>query len=638
MHIDVPLNKLRFGHEDGGGINARVTGRDDGIAALAANLYAQGQIEDLIVKPCGDGLYSVANGNRRLKAFHTIYGPENDRPIGCTLHDVDEAKAFEFSLTTAVTAAQLHPVDQYEAFAKLVDRDRTEEEIAQQYGMTQKQVKQALALGRLSPAIRDAWRSGAVNAEVAKAFTLGHDHKAQDKAYAKLSKQGQVWQSAIRDELGASGADIGELLDFVGADRYRDSGGTVVEDLFGSSHVVSDAALLKELATDKLNATCEHLRSEGWSWAQLRSDLPQGAKFWSRSQAKSIAYEGDDEKRIAELKTALAKIDSDEETSESYNRDFEDLRRPLESELFAITMTALRRSFSDKQKAKAGCIVDLEDGQLIILFGVLKPEEKKPAAAMKGEEAVAGKVPAEEPAISAALVHRLTRQLTKAASTAMLQDSDLGLCVLLAGASGYDGSGVKISISGMGRTSYIETDEFPKVLARIRKLTPQQRNEMVAQYAAAALDFQNQPLDATRDDSLHGPRAVCDALNPKALNAALRGEFDAKDYFNGVNKALCLKAIEEACGPDLGRQQAKNAKAEIAKFAIANVPTTGWLPLQLRAKGYDGPPVANAKSTAATLKDKSKPPRVQKKALAKPAKSKAAKPVGKKAARKKPRR
>jgi ParB family chromosome partitioning protein len=26
-------------------------------------------------------------------------------------------------------------------------------------------------------------------------------------------------------------------------------------------------------------------------------------------------------------------------------------------------------------------------------------------------------------------------------------------------------------------------------------------------------------------------------------------------------------------------------------FAIENVPTTGWLPLQLRAKGYDGPPV-----------------------------------------------
>jgi hypothetical protein len=47
MDIKVPLKMLKFGHEDGEGINARVAGRDDGIAALAANLNANGQIENL---------------------------------------------------------------------------------------------------------------------------------------------------------------------------------------------------------------------------------------------------------------------------------------------------------------------------------------------------------------------------------------------------------------------------------------------------------------------------------------------------------------------------------------------------------------------------------------------------------------
>jgi ParB family chromosome partitioning protein len=65
MHIDVPLNKLRFGQEDGAGINARVAGRLDGIEALAANLHANGQIEDLIVKKFDGDLYAVSNGNRR---------------------------------------------------------------------------------------------------------------------------------------------------------------------------------------------------------------------------------------------------------------------------------------------------------------------------------------------------------------------------------------------------------------------------------------------------------------------------------------------------------------------------------------------------------------------------------------------
>ena len=93
-----------------------------------------------------------------------------------------------------------------------------------------------------------------------------------------------------------------------------------------------------------------------------------------------------------------------------------------------------------------------------------------------------------------------------------------------------------------------------------------------------------------RDDS--GPIAICNAIEPKALNAALRGAFDAKDYFNGVSKALCLKAIDEAMGADMARQQAKKTKGEIVAFATENVLDTGWLPIQFRAKGYDGPPKA----------------------------------------------
>jgi ParB family chromosome partitioning protein len=103
MDLEIPLNRLKFGQDDGDGINARVVGREEDIAPLAANLHANGQIENLIVKPCGDDFYSVANGNRRLAAFRMIYGEQSSHPVKCTVHDVDEAKGFEFSLTTAIT-------------------------------------------------------------------------------------------------------------------------------------------------------------------------------------------------------------------------------------------------------------------------------------------------------------------------------------------------------------------------------------------------------------------------------------------------------------------------------------------------------------------------------------------------------
>jgi ParB family transcriptional regulator, chromosome partitioning protein len=141
MDIKVPLNRLKFGHEDGEGINARITGRDDDIPALAANIFANrnderptGVIENLLVKDAGDGFYSVANGNRRLRALHMIDTPDSDLEIACTLHNVDETKAFEFSLATAITARQLHPVDQFEAFARLEEHGKTNEEIASNTG------------------------------------------------------------------------------------------------------------------------------------------------------------------------------------------------------------------------------------------------------------------------------------------------------------------------------------------------------------------------------------------------------------------------------------------------------------------------------------------------------------------------
>jgi ParB family chromosome partitioning protein len=69
--------------------------------------------------------------------------------------------------------------------------------------MAEKQVRQALALGRLSPKIRQAWREGTIKADVAKAFTLGLDHKTQDKAFDKLAKGGTIFESYVKKELGA---------------------------------------------------------------------------------------------------------------------------------------------------------------------------------------------------------------------------------------------------------------------------------------------------------------------------------------------------------------------------------------------------------------------------------------------------
>lgn len=619
MDIKVPLKMLKFGHEDGEGINARVAGREDGIAALAANIFANrskdnpsGLIENLIVKEAGDDFYSVANGNRRLAALRMIEAEGSDLPIPCTMHQVDETKAFEYSLTTAITAEQLHPVDQYEAFARLEEHGKTQEEIAQQYGMKARQVQQALALGRLSPKIRDTWRKGDIKAEVAQAFTLAIDHATQDKLFAQLDKAHAITVHNVKRELGAYATDeeITQLLNVVGTDVYRAAGGHVTEDLFGTSHIISDEALLKQLARQLLIAKCEELTAAGWGWAEVLSDLPQGARFWPASQLKDKdrVFEGDEQQRLDQARARLAEIEAAEDDPDAAEVDYEEQDR-LAAEIDVITQAVLARSYPDKKRKTLGCIVTIEDGRLVVLAGIKRPEQVRAAQAHDADDATGAessappaapaKAAAEEPEISNALLHRLSVQLTHAAATALIQDTPLALAVLLAGFDTYGGNGVKVSVSGLGMGGapgklFGQPDDLPRTLALATKLKPAEKLDLLVQVAAGALDFQNASLNGGADEN-DSVISICNAIEPKVLNAALRGAFGAKDYFAGVNKALCLKAIEEAMGADIARQQAKNSKSEIAAFAVENVPTTGWLPLQLRAKGYDGPPVRKAK-------------------------------------------
>lgn len=617
MDIKVPLKMLKFGHEDGEGINARVAGREDGIAALAANIFANrsdvnpsGLIENLVVKDAGEGFYSVANGNRRLAALRMIEVEGSELPIPCTMHQVNETKAFEYSLTTAITAEQLHPVDQYEAFARLEEHGKTQDEIAQQYGMKARQVQQALALGRLSPKIRDAWRKGDIKAEVAQAFTLAIDHATQDKLFAQLDKAHAVTVHNVKRELGAYATDeeITQLLNVVGTEAYRSAGGHVTEDLFGTSHIIGDEALLKQMARQLLIAKCEELTAAGWGWAEVLSDLPHGARFWPASQVKDkdLVFEGDEQERLDKARARLAEMEALEDDPGEPEVDYDEQDR-LAGEIDIITQAALMRSYPDKKRKTLGCIVTIEEGRLVVLAGIKRPEEARAHEGGSDDDAGSASTPArktstpavgaapEEPEISNALLHRLSVQLTQAAATALIEDTPLALAVLLAGFDTYGGNGVKVSVSGLGMGGkpgklFGQPDDLPRTLALARKLKPNEKTELLVQVAAGALDFQNASLNGGTDehDSIV---SICNAIEPKALNAALRGAFDAKDYFAGVNKALCLKAIEEALGADIARQQAKNSKAEIAAFAVENVPTTGWLPLQLRAKGYDGPPV-----------------------------------------------
>jgi ParB family chromosome partitioning protein len=590
MHIEVPLNRLKFGQEDGAGINARVAGRLDGIEALAANIHANGQIEDLVIKKLDDEFYAVSNGNRRLAAFQMIYGADSVQPIGCTLHDVDEKKAFEFSLITAVTAEQLHPVDQYEGFTKLRVRGKTDEEIAHQYGMTAKQVRQALALGALSPMVRDSWRSGEIDTESAQGFTLA-DHKTQDEVLTKLRKEvedpenysDKIEADMVHDELDLDPHNVGHLLQFVGIEAYEARKGKVLtRDLFGIEHKVSDEKLLKKVADEKIDDICKVLVKEaGWAFAVPKRSVKQEWDY-GKTKIEPVAN-AEEEARLIQLRRIIG--DDDNMMLVDLSPD----ERAAWSEIQTIEAGIIARAFTPAMRAKAGCFVEVDfSGHLKIEYGRIKPAQKAAAAKVEKEErkkpvAAAGEAAAAKPApeptvLSNALKLRLESQLIAATR------------------------------DGIARDPLLASSPFADVLARTicAMINP--------------------------DHVFHMPDAVRtklptirQALNATVFNEAIHVRFKAEDYFSSAPKGFVLKAIVEAINQDEARRLSGKTKAEIWKFALANVTKTGWLPKELRTVHYRGPGSEGYKKPAAAPAGKRSEPAAEEKTTVLPPKT-AAKP------------
>lgn len=561
-----------------------------------ASIRTHGVLDPLLVRPNDKG-YGVFCGGKRLAALNALLAEgaiKSAHAVPVTLMVVDDATARELSLTENFIRKTMHPVDEYRAFAQLhTDKEKPldVDAIAARFGLPRKRVEQSLALGNLAPVILDAWLAGMLSNEAVQAFTLAHDHKTQERIYKKLSKGGGgVYADDVKDDLKAGLNDAGRYVSFVGVEAYEARGGKITRDLFGTDHIVSDAKLAKAMAEEKLEAEAARLQAEGWGFV---IPFPQNQYQYGKVDPKLDASSA--EQAELDRLTAIAENDALEHPAQSEaDRAYD--------KLFAAIQA---RSYTTEQKAKSGCFVEIgRDGALRVEYGRVTPSEKKKVAAQEAKASPKAKAKkAEEAAISGALAQRLSVTLTSAAARSVVAEPDLALTFALAGlwSSGYGGSCVMLKNEGMHGRAMDRDMDFVDAYAKAAKLSAKERMTRLAEQVGAAFEFGGCTPDAKKHEDV---ATICQLIDPERLNKALRAGFDAEDYFNGVPKALCLAAITEAVNADEARKVSGRPKGEIAKFAIANVPKTGWLPVELRTANYDGPVTKKAK---AAPKGKAKP-------------------------------
>ena len=188
-------------------LNPRHHADDDAdIESVAANILASKQLQQLLVVRVGADAFEVLDGGRRWRAMQALVAQVRDLDDEVNVEIVagSEAALREIALSANTMRRALHPVEEYEAFAAMAEAGFDEARIAKDFGLGVRHVRQRLALGRLSPNIRAAWRAGDIDADIAQAFTAADTHAAQDAVFEEL--KGQLSAGAIRRKLRSDAA------------------------------------------------------------------------------------------------------------------------------------------------------------------------------------------------------------------------------------------------------------------------------------------------------------------------------------------------------------------------------------------------------------------------------------------------
>ena len=134
---------------------------------LAASIRALGIIQPLIVRERGAGGYSLIAGERRWRAAQRA---GLDR-VPVVVADVSDREAFEAAIVENVQRADLNPIEEAEAFSRLItDYDYTQAQVAQRVGKDRTTITNALRLLKLPLKVREMVEESALSMGHARAL------------------------------------------------------------------------------------------------------------------------------------------------------------------------------------------------------------------------------------------------------------------------------------------------------------------------------------------------------------------------------------------------------------------------------------------------------------------------------------
>ena len=571
----------------------------ENIAHLKASIAVLGLLQPLLVQKM-DGKFGVLAGGRRHAALlelvvdKTAKGFTNRTKIDCRLVPDDCDVTTALSLAENITQAPMSAIDEFEAFARMMEVDgQTPETIAKTFGTTVAAVKGRLRYGLIHPDIRAAARAKSITLDVMKAFADHPSQEVQREVFEALTKEDNYIQAyTVRNALKSRGVQVSDDIGAFVRKDYEARGGAIAADLLDEHSVLEDSALVETILLEKLTAAAEAARAEiGFAWADAVVQYDYAAMAdYGRVYPDPVEPDEKSQKRVDEITTELERLEHEMENEELEDEAYNELYERVD-ELEAEARD-LQEAYSAEDLARSGVIATWAQGKISLHVGMVRPEDRVEAVGKaSGTSKDPGAADSDEITYPASLTEDLKTERAMALGAAMAMHPeatlDLTLFKLVTDVLGH-GMGVTRAIKVDARQEYRNHAKMDEIdgtsleqvaeahdaldlswaddakspadqFALFRALDAGEKAKLVA-YATAATTQSCFARDRQRDSLMHDfeVEIMPDVRAHWTPNAAL---------FNRFKKAWLLKIL----GEELGLAQeavtlASSTKRQVVEF------------------------------------------------------------------------
>lgn len=609
--------------------NVRKSNRDVDLESFAANIAAQGLLQNLIVTPLKKaGHFTVKAGGRRLRALQLLIEQgalPTDHEVPVLVLD-DSETSVEASLSENFHRVPMNPADECTAFKHFIDKGSSAEDVAKRFGVTTRFVEQRVRLAELAPPVFQALAAGEISLGVAQAYAVTADTDRQTRVFDQMKNAyyGNQPDNIRRAILNGTVKANDAKARFVGREAYVAAGGRIEGDLFATEGEENwiDVEILEDLSAKKLEAAAAELaREQGLAFVtpivathvpydmerQLHEFHATGRPLTEEEQARVQDLSAENDGLIEQLETTLSEGTPE---AEAANDRLDAIERELEE------IDEARKAIDPAVKAQLGTFVYIGgDGQARVhtrMFSekpVVDPNAPSAPASTGNDGDGDGNVD-QGPKLSATLIDELATQRRQILVAHLASDPAVALdltiflmaqSIVFANNYVRDHSTLKASVA-----------QFPIFAFRDEGSMASQAIEDQRQHldtSWAGHTTMSERFDAFRalDEQARGAWvafAIAQTLEP-TLNVAdggrLNGFHDhlgrildiqvenwwrptAENFFGRVKKGVMLEALEDIGGPILRGRYKDAKKGELAATCASLCNGQGIVEAEIREK------------------------------------------------------